>query len=308
MNIQQLEYITALNKHRHFAKAAEDCNVTQPTLSTMVQKLEEELGVTLFDRSRSGITPTDIGRLIVDQAQQVINESNKIQAIVAEEQNSMSGRVRLALLPTIAPYLMPILSSSLTKALPKVEFDFSELLTSQCLQALQDNSIDMAIIASKSEMSGLKEIPLYYEQFLGYVSKNEKLFQQSSIRTCDVDGERLWLLDEGHCFRDQLVKFCHLKSFVNKQNTYRHGSMATFMSMVETGQGVTFIPELALPRLSKEQKELVRPFAIPRPSREINLCYRADFVRLHILNTIADTIKKAVPQEMLQLRVGDQLV
>ncbi|MFC4665196.1 LysR substrate-binding domain-containing protein [Falsiporphyromonas endometrii] len=308
MNIQQLEYIIALDKHRHFAKAAEDCNVTQPTLSTMVKKFELELGVDLFQRNRSAVIPTEIGVLIIDQAKRVISESRKIQAIVVEEENSMSGRIRMALLPTIAPYLMPVISDMLTKALPKVEFDFSELLTSQCLQALSDNSIDIAIIASKSEMDDLKEIPLYYEQFLGYVSKNEALFEQTSIRTNEVDGERLWLLDEGHCFRDQLVKFCNLKSFVNKHNTYRHGSMATFMSMVETGQGVTFIPELAYPRLSDAQKELVRPFAIPRPSREINLCYRGDFVRQHILNAIAETIKKAVPEEMLQLRKGDQLV
>ncbi|MDY6122337.1 MAG: hydrogen peroxide-inducible genes activator [Porphyromonas sp.] len=308
MTLQQLEYILALSKHRHFAKAASDCDVTQPTLSTMIQKLESELGVKLFDRNRGGIQPTLIGEKVIAQAEIVVGESAKISELVAEEKDSLKGNLRLAVLPTIAPFLLPRLRDGLFKSLPKVNFEIKEEKTSQCLSSLLDNEIDVAIIASKAETEGLEERVLYFEEFFGYISEREPLYSMETIRSTEVDGGRLWLLDEGHCFRDQLVRFCQLKSYVNKPYNYSNGSLSTFMHMVESGDGMTFIPELAIETLSPEQRKLVRPFALPRPTRPIVLCYRESFVRRRILQEMERILRASVPQAMLELRMGQQLV
>lgn len=308
MTLQQLEYILALERNRHFAKAAIDCDVTQPTLSAMIQKLESELEVKLFDRNRGGIQPTPIGKKVIAQASIVLREASKITDLIAEEQDSLHGNLRIAILPTIAPFLLPRLGQSLFKALPKVSFEISERKTSQCLSGLMDNEIDVAIIASKAKTEGLDDTLLYYEEFFGYVSEQEPLYNSPTIRSTEVDGSRLWLLDEGHCFRDQLVRFCQLKSFINKSRNYTNGSLSTFMHMVESSAGMTFIPELALDRLSPEQSKLVRPFTIPKPTREIRLCYREDFVRKRILGEIERMLRASVPKSMHELKTGQQLV
>ncbi|MDR0995158.1 MAG: hydrogen peroxide-inducible genes activator [Tannerella sp.] len=302
MTIQQLEYLTALDTYRHFAKAAEHCHVTQPTLSMMVQKLEDELGVKLFDRHAQPIRPTAAGERVIKQAKQVLYQASLVKEVVYEEENSLKGVFRLAILPTIAPYLLPRFFLKLTAKYKDLDIHIQEMKTSPTLAALLAGEIDAALIASLPTEPDLQGQVLFYEQFFGYVSRNERIFSHEILRTSDIGGERLWLLDEGHCFRDQLVRFCQLEQVKLRQAAYRLGSLDTFMRMVESGNGVTFIPELAVDQLGAEQRELVRPFAIPKPTREIVLVTRKDFVRHAVADLLAKSIQDCVPAEMLSLQ------
>lgn len=308
MNIQQLEYILAVDTYRHFAKAAERCRVTQPTLSMMVQKLEDELGVKLFDRNAQPIRPTPTGKKVIEQARNALSQITRIKEIVREEERSLRGIFRLAVLPTIAPYLLPRFFQRLSEEYPELDIRVLEMKTAPTIEALRDGEVDAAIIANRPTEPFLRGEVLYYEQFLGYVARSEPAFKKDLIRTADISGERLWLLDEGHCFRDQLVRFCEMEKVKVHQAAYRLGSLETFMRMVENGDGITFIPELATLQLSPDQKELTRPFAIPKPTREIVLVTRVDFIRHTITDVLIESIKKAVPKEMLTLRGGQKVM
>ena len=219
MTLQQMEYIVAVYRLRHFAKAAEHCGVTQPTLSAMIQKLEQELGVKLFERSSQQVVPMAIGRLVVEQAWRVISRARKIKDIVEEERNALSGVFRIGILPTIAPYLLPRFFTRLMEEYPDIDFRVSEMKTADCKKALARGEIDVAIIVSLGEIEGMEQDSLYFEQFIAYVSESDSLFQSKSIRSADLPGHFLWLLDEGHCFRDQLVKFCNIKSACGMSET-----------------------------------------------------------------------------------------
>jgi LysR family hydrogen peroxide-inducible transcriptional activator len=302
MTIQQLEYILAVDQFRHFARAAEYCRVTQPTLSAMIQKLEDELGVKLFDRTVQPVCPTAIGEKIIDQARVILAQTAQVKEIISEEKQSLAGVFHLGVLPTIAPYLLPRFFPQLMEKYPELDIRVTEMKTQNIQQALHAGDIDAAIIASKLEDTFLKEETLFYETFFGYVSCKEPLFKHDVIRTSDITGERLWLLDEGHCFRDQLVRFCQMETVKVNQMAYHLGSMETFMRMVESGKGITFIPELAVSQLNEEQKKLVRPFAIPRPTRQVVLVTNKDFIRHSLLCVLKEEIKAAVPKEMLSLQ------
>jgi LysR family hydrogen peroxide-inducible transcriptional activator len=308
MTIQQLEYVLAVDTHRHFAKAAEHCRVTQPTLSMMIQKLEDELGIKLFDRNVQPVKPTAAGRKVIEQARRVLYQASLIRDIINEEEQSLKGTFRLAVLPTIAPYLVPRFFLKLTEKHKDLDVHILEMKTTPTLAALKNGEIDAAIIASRPVEPELQGDILYYEQFFGYVSRNETIFKNNLIRSADVNGERLWLLDEGHCFRDQLMRFCQMEEVKLRQGAYRLGSLETFMRMVESGNGITFIPELAVYQLNKEQQELVRPFAIPKPTREIVLVTRKDFVRYTIAEMLVKSIKESVPKEMLTLQACQRVV
>ncbi len=305
MNIQQLEYILAVDNYRHFAKAAEHCRVTQPTLSMMIQKLEEELGIKLFDRNSQPVKPTPAGKKVIEQARIVLYQAALIKDIVNEEEQSLKGPFRLAVLPTIAPYLLPRFMQKLSSKNRDLDLRIREMQTTPTLAALLNGEIDAAIIANQPTESQLQGDTLFYEEFYGYVAKNDPIFKKERIRSTDISDERLWLLDEGHCFRDQLVRFCQMEKVKVRQAAYRLGSLETFMRMVESGNGVTFIPELATLQLGEEQKELVRPFAIPKPAREIVFVTRKDFIRHSIAQILIESIKQSVPKQMLTLR-GDQ--
>lgn len=308
MTLQQMEYIVAVYRLRHFAKAAEQCGVTQPTLSAMLQKLEKELGTKIFERSSQQVTPTAIGKLIVEQAWEVLTRANRIKDIVEEQRHSLSGTFRIGILPTIAPYLLPRFFTKMEKENPSTDFQILEMKTAEITKAMQHGEINAAIAVRLDELDIFNQTTLFYEQFIAYVAKNDALFANKNIKTSDLSNEFLWLLDEGHCFRDQLVKFCNLKSATESKTKYSLGSIETFMRMVESGQGVTFIPELALSQLSASQSELVRPFALPIPVREVVLLTPKDFVRQSIAEVIVKSVKENVPQSMLSYNNTEQRI
>ncbi len=302
MTLQQLEYILAVDRFRHFAKAAEYCRVTQPTLSAMIQKLEEELDTRIFDRSRQPVCPTPVGTRIIRQAQHVLAQAGHIKDIIEEEKHSLTGVFRLGILPTIAPYLLPRFFPQLMKKHPQLDIRVVEMKTADLKKALQNGEIDAGIIANLAGMEEFEQTTLFYEEFFAYVARGEALFDHKLIRTSDMTETQLWLLDEGHCFRDQLVRFCQLKAARANRMAYHLGSMETFMRMVESGKGVTFIPELALLQLDDDRKELVRPFAIPCPTRQIVMLTERNFIRHTLLDTLIREIQGAVPREMLSLK------
>lgn len=308
MTLQQLEYTVAVYRLRHFGKAAEQCGVTQPTLSSMIQKLEDELGVKIFDRSVQPVAPTDVGRTVIEQAWRVLTRAKKIKEIVAEEKNSVEGTFTIGILPTVAPYLLPRFFQQLREEYPRLDLRVTEMKTDGIKKALARGELDAAILVSLGHMDGFVQTTLFYEQFLAYVSRGNALFGKSVIKASDLGGEFLWLLDEGHCFRDQLVKFCDLKTARQSKAMYSLGSIETFMRMVESGQGITFIPELALTQLSDAQRGLVRPFAIPIPVREVVLLTTKTFVRHAVLNLLADTIRRCVPENMLTMNNTKQRI
>ncbi len=308
MTLQQLEYILAVNQFRHLAKAAEYCRVTQPTLSAMIQKLEEELDTRIFDRSQQPVCPTPVGIHIIEQAQNILVQANRIKNIIEEEKHSLTGTFKLGILPTVAPYLLPRFFPQLMKKYPDLDIRVVEMKTNDIKKALQTGEIDAGIVASLAGMEELQQTPLFYEQFFAYVSREDALFNNEVIRTSDLNGEQLWLLDEGHCFRDQLVRFCQMKSARASQLAYHLGSMETFMRMVESGKGVTFIPELAVLQLGDAQKELVRSFAIPCPTRQVVLLTNKNFIRHTLLEVLVKEIKLSVPKEMLSLKATQAVV
>lgn len=304
MTLQQFEYIIAVERLRSFTKAADHCRVTQPTLSAMIQKLEEELDVKIFDRTQQPISPTAVGEIIIKQAREVLAQTGHIKELIAEERNSFSGTFRLGILPTIAPYLLPRFVGSLTKKYPQLDIRMSEMKTSQIKAALLSGDIDAGILADIAGLEDYKMTSLFYEQYYAYVSRESSLTGRNVIRTSDLAGEQLWLLDEGHCFRDQMVRFCQLKSAQASQIAYNLGSMETFMRMVESGKGVTFIPELAVMQLSDNQRELAHEFAIPKPARHIVMLTNKNYIRLHLIEAVVAEIRASVPKVMLSLRAG----
>ena len=308
MTLQQLEYIVAVYRTRHFVKAAEACGVTQPTLSAMIQKLEAELDVKLFERSSQQVMPTAIGKVVVEQAWKVLNRARKLKDIVAEEKKSLTGTFRLGILPTIAPYLLPRFFPRLMRENSSLEIRVVEMKTSDIRRAIDRGEIDAAVMVDTGDLDDYALTTLFYEQFLAYVSPSDQLSAKKSIKTSDLSNELLWLLDEGHCFRDQLVKYCQLKAAKTSQSAYSLGSIETFMRIVENGQGVTFIPELATMQLTPTQKELVRPFAIPIPTREVVMATSKSFVRQSLLNMIVGQIRNSVPEKMLKLNNTEQRI
>ena len=302
MTLQQLEYVMAVFRFRHFAKAAEYCGVTQPTLSSMVQKLEDELGLKIFDRKSQPIAPTPTGRLVVEQAWKVLLRARKLKETVEEEKHSLLGTFTIGILPTIAPYLIPRFFPQLMNKYPDMDVRIVEMKTEDLKRALVRGDVDAGILAQLEGLEEFDSMSLFYEQFFAYVADGDPLFSKESIKTADLTGEYLWLLDEGHCFRDQLVKFCHLKAASAAKKAYTLGSIETFMRIVESGKGITFIPELAVHQLDETHKRLVRPFAIPVPTRVIVMITGKNFIRKTLRSLLVEEIQASVPKDMLTLR------
>ena len=308
MTLQQFEYIIALEKFRHFTKAAEYCNVTQPTLSAMIQKLEDELEVKIFDRSQQPIAPTPAGLLVIKQAKEALVQAEQIKNIVQEQKQDVAGKFTLGILPTIAPYLLPRFISVLMKKYPKLELRIAEMKTHEIKRALLNGEIDAGVLADIEDLEEYNISHLFYEQYMAYVSKSCPLYEKQLVKSSDLQNHQLWLLDEGHCFRDQMVKYCQIKSAQDSQMTYSLGSIETFMRMVESGCGVTFIPWMAVQQLSESQKELVRPFAIPVPTRHLVVATNKNFIRNTILTAIIKEIQASVPKAMHSLATSQVAV
>lgn len=300
MNIQQLEYIIAVDTYRHFATAAEKSFVTQPTLSMMIHKLEEELGVKIFDRSKQPVVPTEVGEQIILQARKTLWEAGKIKELVTKSKKEIQGELRLGVIPTVAPYLLPLFISNFIKKHPAVKLIVSELTTEQIVEALSKNKLDAGILATPLHHENLEETPLYYEKFLVYAGAKNELRKKKYLLAKDIDVNKLWLLEEGHCLRSQVLNLCELrnKNAFNQQLVYEAGSIETLLRMTEINDGITILPELAINELSNSRKKNVMHFKSPEPVREISLVTYRHFVKESLLRVLNESIKESLPKEI----------
>jgi LysR family hydrogen peroxide-inducible transcriptional activator len=301
MNLQQLEYIVALDTHRHFVNAAKACGVSQPTLSTLVTRLEEELDTAIFDRSAHPIHPTAVGEKIIEQAKAVLLKLAQIKELSLNEREQKSGKIRLGVIPTVAPYIIPPLFNELQQYKEQIDLHVSEQQTHIIVDQIRKGELDMAILATPLNNDDILEIPLYYEKFIAYVSPKEEIHAQSEIQSSLMPTEHLWVLKEGHCMRNQIFNFCESKS--EYAQIYEAGSINTLIGIVDANGGYTIIPELHIPLLSQQQQTHLRPLSEPTPVREISLILRTDYVRQGLVNTIVDAVKAVIPEDMIDARL-----
>src|ERR1035437_2802001 len=301
MTLQQLEYVMALDKTRHFVRAAESCGVTQPTLSAMVQKLEDEMDCKIFDRSLQPIEPTEIGKEIIRQAHVIVYLVNQLKESVQTEKKSLSGSLHLAIIPTIAPYLLPQFIASFKNMCPNIVLKVSELHTDTIIEKLRIAVIDMAILSTPLENQKILEVPLYYEKFVAYISPKEPIYELKELSATDMPLDKLWVLEEGHCLRNQVFNFCNEKPQQN--SIYEAGSIDTLVKIVDVNGGYTVIPELHIELLTEKQKLNLREIVNPEATREISVVIRHDFVREGILNAVAECVKQIIPAHMLDARL-----
>lgn len=306
MNIQQLEYIVAVDQYRHFAKAAKHCGVSQPTLSMMIQKLEDELGVEIFDRSKSPVGLNRVGEMIVNQARVVLYNIKQLRDTAASTRESILGDLEMSIIPTVAPYLLPKLFNEFRRTLPSLRCRVSEMKTSVIIDKLKNAEIELAIVATPLSDPEILEVPLYYERFLAYISPGDELYSSESVDASQLNYDRMWILEEGHCFRDQIFNICQKN--LNSFQQYEAGSIETLINVVDENGGFTIFPELHLPSLSPAQQKNVRPFSGEEPRREISLVFRQDFVKETLLNVIVSSIKSIIPQSMLDPRLSKMRV
>lgn len=301
MNIQQLEYIVAVHKLRNFVKASEACFVTQATLSMMVKKLEEELDVKLFDRSRQPIVTTAIGEKIVAQARRILAEAGRMRQVVDEERGVVSGELRIGIIPTLAPYLLPLFLKEFLQRFPMVRLSINEFTTEMIVNKLRSDELDAGILATPLSDGSLREHVLFYETYYLYAASQERGFGKQFVTPKDIDVSRLWLLEEGHCMRSQILNFCSLKKQqpAAEQFHYNAGSIETLKNMVDTGFGMTVIPELATHHLSAVQKKRLRSFRNPAPAREVSLVTHREFLKATLLESLRQCILDALPPQLL---------
>ncbi|TKC05024.1 hydrogen peroxide-inducible genes activator [Pedobacter frigoris] len=306
MTLVQLEYIVAVDTYRSFVGAAQKCFVTQPTLSMQVQKLEEMLNVKIFDRSKQPIIPTEIGAQIIEQARLVLQESQKIKEIINSQQQDVVGELKVGIIPTVAPYLLPRVISAMMEKYPELKLLIWEYTTEDIIHHLKTGVLDCGILATPLADSSIEEMPLYYENFVTYISKNSKLFKKKTIDANDLEDENIWLLNEGHCMRAQVLNICRSTKNNRLQGlTYNTGSVETLIRMVDINNGATLLPELALAELTNKQLSKVRSFKSPEPVREISLATHKNFIKKRMLNALKEEILLIIPKTMKQKKKKD---
>lgn len=301
MTITQLEYVVAVATYKSFVAAAEKCFVTQPTLSMQIQKLEDELGIKLFDRNKHPIAITAMGQAIVDQARIVLAECEKIHELIQSQQNKLAGTFKFAIIPTIAPYILPGLLENFVAAYPDVKLQVTEMETDQIIKALRNSEVDAGMLSTPLEENGIKEYPLFYEPFVTYFSEGETALKKRLITPQDVALDRIWLLNEGHCMRNQIINLCSdqiQRLQAGRPYRYESSNVETLRKMVDKNKGLTVLPELATLEFTEDQMERIRYFEDPEPVREISLVTNDHFVRLTLLQSLMDEVLKLVPEKM----------
>lgn len=301
MNIQQLEYILAVDTHRHFGTAASKSNVTQPTLSMMIRKLEDELDIRIFDRSKQPVEPTPEGRQIILRARQIMADVNHLKEFAKGLKSDVSGEIRIAIIPTLAPYLLPLFLPSFVEEHPTLRVNISELVTHDIIGALKNGDVDIGLLATPLHDSKLIEHPVFYEEFFAYTSTHEKASKKKYLLPKDIDLSKLWLLEEGHCFRNQVFNLCELKKMDIKSDRlhYQAGSLETLKNLVDHNKGITILPLLATKDLTSSQRKKIRSFAPPKPVREISLVVNSNYSRKSILEALKKAIENCMPDEVL---------
>lgn len=298
MTLTQLSYVVAVDVHRHFGQAAAQCFVTQPTLSMQIQKLEEELGVKIFDRSKQPVTLTDVGKLIVEQSRNILREANTLKQLIDDQQENMAVEIRLGIIPTLAPYIVPKLFQKLKQRYPEMHLTVRELITDDIINELKKNELDCGIVVSPLQDASINEVPLFYEELFVYVSENNALANKQYVLPNEIDPDKLWLLEEGHCFRSQVLNLCELRKKSDHHFRYATGNLEVLKRMVDNSDGITILPELAMLEIPQHQRQLIKQLQQPAPAREVSLVTHRHYMKKKLLQTLKDEIQQLVPATM----------
>ena len=297
MNFQQLEYLIALDTHRQFVGAAASCCVTQPALSMQLQKLEDELGVLLFDRKKKRLEPTSVGVKVVAHARQVLREVQLLREVVQVEKGELVGEVRLGIIPTLAPYLVPLFLVALAERNPHLRVRVEELQSEELVRRLKSHQLDVGLLSTPLDDPQLREVPVLDEPFLGYVSESHPLHSHATLRPADISAEGLWLLQQGHCFRNQVLNICTPPPSNPSTYTYESGSIETLKELVRRNHGYTLVPELSV-LTEIDNNPMIKRFEGPEPVREVSLVVHHGFVRTQLLNQLRQLILEQVPTRL----------
>ncbi len=295
MTITQLQYVLAVAEHKNFTLAADKCFVTQPTLSMQIQKIEEELNILIFDRSKKPIQLTAIGQKIVEQAKNIVNEAGKIKDIVEYQKGFIGGEFRIGIIPTIMPTLLPMFLNNFIKKYPKIKLIIEELNTNEIITRLKNGHLDAAIAATPLEDEKIKEIVLYYEPFVAYIPENHVISQKPEIEISDLNLDEILLLQDGHCFRDGILNLCKNQEMAGKNSfQLESGSFETLIKLADEGLGTTLLPYLHTLNLNEKDQSKLKQFKEPKPAREVSLIYPKSELKIHIIDALRNTISGVV--------------
>lgn len=295
MTLTQLQYVVAVATYKNFTLAAEKSFVTQPTLSMQIQKLEEELGVLLFDRTQKPIAITEVGQKIVAQAKHITVEAERIKDIVDQDKQCIEGDYILGIIPTVTPTLLPMFLSTFIQQYPKVNLIIKEQTTDALIHNIVEGHLHAGIAATPLALKSIEERPLYYEPFVGYVPVQHRLYKEKQLTEAHLEVKDILLLQDGHCFRDSVINLC--KSDKNRSKepfTIESGSFETLVSLADEGMGMTLLPYLNTLRLDADKKQHVKPFKNPPPAREISLIYHKRELKIQITDALKEVIAGVV--------------
>ena len=308
MTISQLNYVVAVDKYRNFVEAARHCFVTQPTLSMQIKKLEEALDVVIFDRSKQPVVPTVLGEKFIGQARIVLREAARLEEIINEERGQIKGNYRLGIIPTLASTVLPLFLREFSKEYPDVNLIIQELQTRVMEEMLEEDTLDGGIAVTPLENRKIVEHPLFYEPFYLFVSTNHPLASSQKVMETELANQEVWLLNEGHCFRNQVIKLCRMQEGADRSPSVRFesGNLQTLIRLVEQDFGMTLLPYLLIREFERpEQKNMVRPFTPPVPIREVSLIHRRQVVKKNITEALISAIRKTLPPELRQKTTKD---
>ncbi len=302
MTFVQLEYLVAVDTHRHFAKAAAACFVTQPTLSMQLLKLEQELGVRIFDRSKQPVVTTTAGTELISHARKILSERTNMLDFLHLHKGILAGELKVGIIPTLAPYLLPLFIPSFTKKYPNVKLIISEMTTDVIINRLREGKIDTGVLVTPLNEAGIKEQVLFYEEMLAYISAKNAAFKKTYVLPQDIDPNKLWLLEEGHCFRTQIANLCQLRraSAEGSHFEYEAGSLETLRRLVELNDGITILPELATFEMTAKQKSRLRKFRQPIPMREVSIITHRDHVKKNLIEILKKEIVTSLPEKVIK--------
>lgn len=305
-SLTQLEYVLAVHRYGHFAKAAESCHVTQPTLSMQIQKLEEELGVVLFDRSKKPILLSDVGKRIIEQMQTVVFEAKKIDSLLQGIRSGVvEGHLTVGIIPTIAPYLLPLVLPIVEKKNPELTLKIFEMQTAKIIESLQNDEIDIGILALPIKQSKIFEKALYLEPFSVLSHKTHELTQYKKVKYSQMKFSDIWLLEEGHCFRHQVLDICNIKKSksIPLQFQFESGSLETLKNIVDRFGGYTLLPQMATGGVGKNSQLIA--FERPIPAREIGLVYQREHYKKELIDSLGEAILESIPEDLRRLKMKD---
>lgn len=301
ITLTQLEYIVAVDTYRHFGRAAEHCFITQPTLSMQIKKLEEDLEIIIFDRSKQPLIPTDVGKRIIEQSRIILKETEKVNDIVKDHKNLISGELKIGIIPTLAPYLLPLFIGNYKRKYPNILITVQELTTENIVDHLKRDLLDVGVLVTPLKEDRINERPIFYEEMMLYSHEKHPLHNKEKIKVKDIATPEIWLLSDGHCFRHQVVNLCSFKGASNEELPFHFeaGSLETLMNIIDKEGGITLIPELASVDMAESRRQHVRSFSDVTPLREVSLVYSRHFAKNKLVDLLWKEMSASMPKELL---------